>query len=109
MPYYDRYTAPYFQGIDHDVVRHGMPGGATSSSQEGALKQGYIKLLPYMLKFLEGTRKVVRYHDVTPGSQITWNTAFLAVERVPTSAVGGVRSAGCSTSWTSSPCVRKRN
>ncbi|WP_243546051.1 pyruvate carboxylase [Pseudodesulfovibrio tunisiensis] len=79
MPYYDRYTAPYFQGIDHDVVRHGMPGGATSSSQEGALKQGYIKLLPYMLKFLEGTRKINRYHDVTPGSQITWNTAFLAV------------------------------
>ena len=32
-----------------------------------------------MLKFLEGTRKIVRYHDVTPGSQITWNTAFLAV------------------------------
>ncbi|MBI9078279.1 MAG: pyruvate carboxylase [Pseudodesulfovibrio sp.] len=79
MPYYDRYTAPFFQGIDHDVIRHGMPGGATSSSQEGALKQGYIKLLPYMLKFLEGTRKIVRYHDVTPGSQITWNTAFLAV------------------------------
>ncbi|MEF2229526.1 MAG: pyruvate carboxylase [Pseudodesulfovibrio sp.] len=79
MPYYDRYTAPFFQGIDHDVVRHGMPGGATSSSQEGALKQGYIRLLPYMLKFLERTRKVVRYHDVTPGSQITWNTAFLGV------------------------------
>jgi pyruvate carboxylase len=56
-----------------------MPGGATSSSQEGALKQGYIHLLPYMLRFLAGTRKVVRYHDVTPGSQITWNTAFLAV------------------------------
>ena len=56
-----------------------MPGGATSSSQEGALKQGYIQLLPYMLGFLSGTRKIVRYHDVTPGSQITWNTAFLAV------------------------------
>ncbi len=79
MPYYDRYTAPYFRGIDYDVVEHGMPGGATSSSQEGALKQGYIHLLPYMLKFLAGTRKIVRYHDVTPGSQITWNTAFLAV------------------------------
>ena len=79
MPYYDRYTAPYFQGIDYDVVAHGMPGGATSSSQEGALKQGYIHLLPYMLKFLAGTRQIVRYHDVTPGSQITWNTAFLAV------------------------------
>ena len=79
MPYYDRYCAPYFQGIDYDVTRHGMPGGATSSSQEGAMKQGYIHLLPYMLKFLEGTRQIVRYHDVTPGSQITWNTAFLAV------------------------------
>ena len=79
MPFYDRYTSPYFKGVDHDVVAHGMPGGATSSSQEGALKQGYIHLLPYMLKFLEGTRKIVLYHDVTPGSQITWNTAFLAV------------------------------
>ena len=79
MPYYDRYCSPYFKGIDYDVTRHGMPGGATSSSQEGAMKQGYIDLLPYMLKFLEGTRQIVRYHDVTPGSQITWNTAFLAV------------------------------
>ncbi len=79
MPYYDRYVAPYFQGIDHDVVRHGLPGGATSSSQEGAMKQGYIKLLPYMLRFLAGARRIVRYHDVTPGSQITWNTAFLGV------------------------------
>jgi pyruvate carboxylase len=79
MPYYDRYVSPYFQGTDHDVVEHGMPGGATSSSQEGAMKQGHIKLLPHMLRFLSGTRKIVRYHDVTPGSQITWNTAFLAV------------------------------
>ncbi|MDE7065041.1 MAG: pyruvate carboxylase, partial [Desulfovibrionaceae bacterium] len=79
MPYYDRYCSPYFQGIDYDVVQHAMPGGATSSSQEGAMKQGYIHLLPYMLKFLAGIRQIVRYHDVTPGSQITWNTAFLAV------------------------------
>lgn len=79
MPYYDRYCDPYFKGIDYDVVEHGMPGGATSSSQEGAMKQGYIHLLPHMLEFLSGTRKITRYHDVTPGSQITWNTAFLAV------------------------------
>jgi len=79
MPYYDRYCAPYFQGIDYEVVHHCMPGGATSSSQEGAMKQGYIHLLPYMLRFLAGTRQITRYHDVTPGSQITWNTAFLAV------------------------------
>ncbi|MDR3204152.1 MAG: pyruvate carboxylase [Deltaproteobacteria bacterium] len=79
MPYYDRYAPTYFQGIDHDVVEHGMPGGATSSSQEGAMKQGYIQFLPQMLRFLAGVRKITRYHDVTPGSQITWNTAFLAV------------------------------
>lgn len=79
MPYYDRYCSPYFRGTDYDVVEHGMPGGATSSSQEGAMKQGYIHLLPHMLEFLKGTRKIIRYHDVTPGSQITWNTAFLAV------------------------------
>lgn len=54
MPFYDRYCSPYFLGIDHDVVKHGMPGGATSSSQEGAMKQGYIHLLPYMLRFLAG-------------------------------------------------------
>jgi len=79
MPYYDRYTAPYFQGIDYDVVSHGMPGGATSSSQQGAFNQGYIHLLPQMLRFLAGLRQIVHYHDVTPGSQITWNTAFLGV------------------------------
>ncbi|MDR3038369.1 MAG: pyruvate carboxylase, partial [Candidatus Adiutrix sp.] len=81
MPYYDRYAAPYFQGPDYEVTRHGLPGGATSSSQEGALKQGRLQLLPYMLRFLAGSRRLVRYHDVTPGSQITWNTAFLAVTR----------------------------
>jgi pyruvate carboxylase len=79
MPYYDRYAPTFFNGIDHDVVLHGMPGGATSSSQEGAIKQGYIQFLPQMLTFLAGVRRIVRYHDVTPGSQITWNTAFLAV------------------------------
>ncbi|MDR1165808.1 MAG: pyruvate carboxylase [Deltaproteobacteria bacterium] len=79
MPWYDRYAPTFFRGVDHDAVEHGMPGGATSSSQEGAMKQGYIQFLPHMLTFLAGARKIVRYHDVTPGSQITWNTAFLAV------------------------------
>jgi pyruvate carboxylase len=79
MPYYDRYAPTFFRGIDHDVTLHGMPGGATSSSQEGAMKQGYIQFLPHMLRFLAGLRQIVRYHDVTPGSQITWNTSFLAI------------------------------
>lgn len=79
MPWFDRYCAPFFQGVDYEVTRYQLPGGATSSSQEGAMKQGSIQLLPLMLEFLECSRRIVRYHDVTPGSQITWNTAFLAV------------------------------
>lgn len=51
MPWFDRYCSPFFQGVDYDVTRYQMPGGATSSSQEGAVKQGYIQLLPFMLEF----------------------------------------------------------
>ncbi|MEM9424386.1 MAG: pyruvate carboxylase, partial [Spirochaetota bacterium] len=79
MPYLDRYCAPHFQGYDHNVIYHGMPGGAISSSQEGALQQGYIFLLPQILDYLSIVRQLVLYHDVTPGAQITWNNAFLSI------------------------------
>lgn len=36
------------------------------------MKQGYIHLLPFMLKFLAGIRKIVRYHDVTPGPDLEY-------------------------------------
>ena len=77
MPIYDRYVRPVFLGPDYDVTRHGLPGGATSSSQEGALKQGNAFLLPYILVILELYRQIIRYHDVTPGSQITWTNGYL--------------------------------
>ena len=79
MPYFDRYCAPHFQGYDYNVIYHGMPGGAISSSQEGALQQGYIFLLPQILEYLVIVRQLVLYHDVTPGAQITWNNAFLTI------------------------------
>ena len=79
MPFFDRYCAPYFQGYDPNVIYHGMPGGAISSCQEGALQQGYIFLLPQILEYLAIVRQLVLYHDVTPGAQITWNNAFLCV------------------------------
>jgi len=81
MPIYDRYVRPTFLGPDHDVVHHGLPGGATSSSQEAAMKQGYAFLLPHILVVLELCRKIIRYHDVTPGSQITWTNGYLMVVR----------------------------
>jgi len=77
MPIYDHYCRPTFLGPDHDVTRHGLPGGATSSSQEAALKQGYAFLLPHILLILELVRKLIRYHDVTPGSQITWTNGYM--------------------------------
>jgi pyruvate carboxylase len=77
MPIYDHYCRPTFLGPDHDVTRHGLPGGATSSSQEAALKQGYAFLLPHILLILELCRKLIRYHDVTPGSQITWTNGYM--------------------------------
>ena len=79
MPIYDHYCRPTFLGIDHDVTLHGLPGGATSSSQESALKQGYAFLLPSILLVLELYRKLIRYHDVTPGSQITWTNGYMMV------------------------------
>ncbi len=81
MPIFDRYVRPTFLGPDHDVIHHGLPGGATSSSQEAALKQGYAFLLPYILVVLELYRKVIRYHDVTPGSQITWTNGYMMAVR----------------------------
>jgi pyruvate carboxylase len=77
MPTYDHYCRPTFLGPDHDVTRHGLPGGATSSSQEAALKQGYAFLLPHILVILELCRKIIRYHDVTPGSQVTWTNGYM--------------------------------
>jgi len=77
MPTYDHYCRPTFLGPDHDVTRHGLPGGATSSSQEAAMKQGYAFLLPHILVILELCRKIIRYHDVTPGSQVTWTNGYM--------------------------------
>jgi len=79
MPFYDHYCRPTYLGPDHDVVEHGLPGGATSSSQESALKQGYAFLLPYILQVLALYRKLIRYHDVTPGSQVTWTNGYMMV------------------------------
>jgi len=79
MPFYDHYCRPTYVGPDHDVVEHGLPGGATSSSQEAALKQGYAFLLPHILQVLALYRKLIRYHDVTPGSQVTWTNCYMMV------------------------------
>jgi pyruvate carboxylase len=63
-----------FKGFDHGVVMHRMPGGAFPSSFEQAQKGGFLHLMPAILKVMSLYNQIVRYFDVTPGSQITWVT-----------------------------------
>lgn len=71
--FYDWAESP-FKGLDHNVTHHKMPGGAFPSSFEQAQKSEFLHLMPYILKMMSLYNKIVKYFDVTPGSQITWVT-----------------------------------
>ena len=70
-----------FKGFDHMVTRHKMPGGAFPSSFEQAEKGGFLHLMPYILQVMSLYNQIVKYFDVTPGSQITWVTCSGIVNR----------------------------
>ncbi|MCX7790663.1 MAG: biotin/lipoyl-binding protein [Chloroflexaceae bacterium] len=70
-----------FKGYDHGVTRHRMPGGAFPSSFEQAEKGGFLHLMPAILRVMSLYNQIVRYFDVTPGSQITWVTCSGIVNR----------------------------
>ncbi len=63
-----------FKGFDHGVIMHRMPGGAFPSSFEQAQKGGFLHLMPAILKMMSLYNQIVKYFDVTPGSQVTWVT-----------------------------------
>jgi len=77
---YDWAESP-FKGYDHMVTRHKMPGGAFPSSFEQAEKGGFLHLMPYILQVMSLYNQIVKYFDVTPGSQITWVTCSGIVNR----------------------------
>ncbi len=70
-----------FKGSDHTVTTHRMPGGAFPSSFEQAEKGGFLHLMPSILKLMSLYNKIIKYFDVTPGSQITWVTCSGIVNR----------------------------
>jgi pyruvate carboxylase len=70
-----------FKGYDHTVTQHRMPGGAFPSSFEQAENGGFLQLMPAILKAMSLYNRIVRYFDVTPGSQITWVTCSGMVNR----------------------------
>lgn len=70
-----------FKGYDHTVTQHKMPGGAFPSSFEQADNAGFIHLMPAILKVMSLYNRIIKYFDVTPGSQITWVTCNGIVNR----------------------------
>ena len=70
-----------FKGYDHTVTLHKMPGGAFPSSFEQADKGKFLHFMPAILKIMSLYNRIVRYFDVTPGSQITWVTCSGIVNR----------------------------
>ena len=63
-----------FKGFSYDVTEHKMPGGAFPSSFEQAVKGDFINLMPSILRGMSYGNRIIKYFDVTPGSQITWTT-----------------------------------
>lgn len=70
-----------FKGLDHTVTRHRMPGGAFPSSFEQADKGDFLHLMPAILTAMSLFNRIVKYFDVTPGSQVTWVTCSGIVNR----------------------------
>jgi len=70
---YERFESQ-FKGFSHDVTSHRMPGGAFPSSFEQAERGGFLDLMPHILKGMSYGNRIIKYFDVTPGSQITWTT-----------------------------------
>ncbi len=71
-----------FKGFSNDVTVHRMPGGAFPSSFEQAEKGGFLDLMPHILKGMSYGNRIIKYFDVTPGSQITWTTWAGILQRV---------------------------
>jgi pyruvate carboxylase len=71
-----------FKGFSSDVTVHRMPGGAFPSSFEQAEKGGFLDLMPHILKGMSYGNRIIKYFDVTPGSQITWTTWAGILQRV---------------------------
>ncbi|MEO1785232.1 biotin/lipoyl-containing protein [Thermodesulfobium sp. 4217-1] len=70
-----------FKGFDYFVTKHKMPGGAFPSSFEQAQKGGFLHLMPHILHLMSLYNRIVKYFDVTPGSQITWVTCSGIINR----------------------------
>jgi pyruvate carboxylase len=74
--YYRDFESQFF-GFDPTVQIHKLPGGATGSSFEQAVKGGFLHLMPEILQneLPKVQVELGNWWSVTPGSQILWTTA----------------------------------
>ena len=79
--YYKDFESQFF-GFDPTVQTHKLPGGATGSSFEQAVKGEFLNKMPEILqKELPRVQKELgNWWSVTPGSQILWTTAVNNVQ-----------------------------
>jgi len=80
--YYKDFESQFF-GFDPAVQIHKLPGGATGSSFEQALKGNFLHLMPEILQneLPKVQVELGNWWSVTPGSQIIWTTAVTNVLR----------------------------
>ncbi|MDD5475378.1 MAG: biotin/lipoyl-binding protein [Syntrophales bacterium] len=74
--HYSEFESQFF-GFDPTVQTHKLPGGATGSSFEQAVKGGFIDRMPEILQneLPLVQKELGNWWSVTPGSQILWTTA----------------------------------
>lgn len=79
-PYYKDFESQVL-GFDPTVQIHKLPGGATGSSLEQAVKGDFLHLLPEILQneLPKVHIELGNFWSVTPGSQILWTTAVTNV------------------------------
>jgi len=75
-PHYRDFESQFF-GFDPTVQIHKLPGGATGSSFEQAVKGGFLDRMPEILQqeLPKVQIELGNFWSVTPGSQILWTTA----------------------------------
>ncbi len=74
--HYSEFESQFF-GFDPTVQIHKLPGGATGSSFEQAVKGGFLQQMPEILQneLPRVQKELGNWWSVTPGSQILWTTA----------------------------------
>lgn len=85
------YFESQFKGFDPTVQIHKLPGGATGSSFEQAVKGDFLDRMPEILhtELPQVQKELGNFWSVTPGSQILWTTAV-------TNVLEGDRYSNCS-------------